>query len=451
MNKLKTVKKVKLDHCLDIIEQGFARFQDHRAVKVISLKDMLMSSLAVFNLKCESLLSFEDLMSPESELRKKNLRAMYRIEKLPSDTQLRAVLDWVPTDQYRRIFNDLFFFIQRNKLLEEFEFMRIEKSPYYLHSVDGTGYYRSEKVICNSCQVSEHINADGVATLRFGHNMLAGSIVHPDKRCVIPVMPEVIQKQDGFSKNDCEQNAFKRYLKNLKKDHPKLKLILTLDALYATSPVIRLIREGGYEYLITVKASKSLLFNQLSKEGVSYTHTKYSGEKIIKTHTYSYKYLNNARLHQDKETVYVNVLKVTEEIEWIDKDQNLKRTSKTFSYITDICITDRNVHKLATGGRARWKIENETFNTLKNRGYNLEHNYGHGKNYLSSNFIMSMFLAFYIDQIQMLSCRVFNKLKNASGSWRRVWDRILSGFDWIELTSWTEYYAIWDKKIIDSS
>ena len=50
---------------------------------------------------------------------------------------------------------------------------------------------------------------------------------------------------------------------------------------------------------------------------------------------------------------------------------------------------------LMWGGRARWKIENETFNTLKNQGYHFEHNYGHGYQHLSVVLAMLMLLAFW--------------------------------------------------------
>ncbi|GAB6161167.1 hypothetical protein JCM12298_03260 [Desulfothermus naphthae] len=56
------------------------------------------------------------------------------------------------------------------------------------------------------------------------------------------------------------------------------------------------------------------------------------------------------------------------------------------SWITDISLSRDNIEHLVRGGRSRWKIENETFNTLKNQGYHLEHNFGHGKKNLSIIF-----------------------------------------------------------------
>ena len=80
------------------------------------------------------------------------------------------------------------------------------------------------------------------------------------------------------------------------------------------------------------------------------------------------------------------------------------------------------------GGRARWKIENETFNTLKNQGYHFEHNYGHGEQHLSVVFAMLMMLAFLVDQTQQLCCALFQAVWAKLGSKRLLWERMRALF-----------------------
>ena len=80
------------------------------------------------------------------------------------------------------------------------------------------------------------------------------------------------------------------------------------------------------------------------------------------------------------------------------------------------------------GGRVRWKIENETFNTLKNQGYHFEHNYGLGKKNLSLVFAMLMMLAFLVDQSQQLSCKLFRAVWTKLRSKRALWERMRSLF-----------------------
>ena len=99
-----------------------------------------------------------------------------------------------------------------------------------------------------------------------------------------------------------------------------------------------------------------------------------------------------------------------------------------FSWVTDLRVSTRNVYKLMRGGRARWKIENETFNTLKNQGYNFEHNYGHGEQNLSVVFATLMLLAFLVDQTQQLCCALFRAVWAKLGSKRLLWERLRALF-----------------------
>ena len=107
---------------------------------------------------------------------------------------------------------------------------------------------------------------------------------------------------------------------------------------------------------------------------------------------------------------------------------------------TDLTITKENVFEITKGGRARWKIENETFNTLKNQGYEFEHNFGHGHNNLSTIFSMLMLLAFLIDQIQLICCGLFNLAKNKYHAKIVLWERLRTTFIFFKLDSWKTLY-----------
>jgi hypothetical protein len=115
-----------------------------------------------------------------------------------------------------------------------------------------------------------------------------------------------------------------------------------------------------------------------------------------------------------------------------------------FSWVTDLRVSKRNVYRLMRGGRARWKIENETFNTLKNQGYNFEHNYGHGEQNLSVVFATLMMLAFLVDQTQQLCCALFQAVWAKLGSKRLLWERMRALFYDYRLESMRELFeALW--------
>jgi hypothetical protein len=106
--------------------------------------------------------------------------------------------------------------------------------------------------------------------------------------------------------------------------------------------------------------------------------------------------------------------------------------------VTDLRVTQRTVYPLMRGGRARWKIEHETFNTLKNQGDNFEHNDGHGQKNLSVVFAMLMMLAFLVDQTQQRCCTLFQAVWAKMGSKRMLWERMRSLFYEYRLASMRE-------------
>ena len=203
------------------VKKRFAKIPDPRKLTqdAISLTDHLMSGLAIFGLKFPSLLQYDkSRKEPPIEA---NMKDLYLVENLPSDTYLRERLDEVDPTYLRPAFTKLFSYLQRGKCLEEFEFFE----GHYLLALDGTGEFSSGTVCCKHCCKKEH--KDGSVT--YYHQLLGACIVHPDKSNVIPLCPEIIQNFDGSTKNDCERNAAKRFLGNFRREHPHLKVIAIED------------------------------------------------------------------------------------------------------------------------------------------------------------------------------------------------------------------------------
>ena len=115
-----------------------------------------------------------------------------------------------------------------------------------------------------------------------------------------------------------------------------------------------------------------------------------------------YEWTNRLPLNDAHNDIEVNLLCYKEDIKYKKKP---KFKEMNFSWMSDIYLTDQTVKPIMRGGRARWRIENETFNTLKNQGYQFEHNFGHGNVHLSVVMAYLMFTAFLIDQVQEYCCR----------------------------------------------
>ena len=223
------VPKVRKHLCADAllrsVQDVFCQIPDHRkGDPEIPLSDALMSAFAMFSLKSPSLLAFD------KERTEDNLQRVYGIGRVPCDTSMREILDPVEPEHLRPAFKAVFRHLQRGKALEEMVFVE----GHYLLALDGTGYFSSKEIHCDSCLEKHHRNG----TVTYSHQMLGAALIHPDKREVIPLMPEPIVKQDGTEKNDCERNAAKRFVTKFRQDHPHLKVIVTEDSLSSNAPHI---------------------------------------------------------------------------------------------------------------------------------------------------------------------------------------------------------------------
>ena len=211
-----------------------------------------MSAFAMFSLKSPSLLNFEERVSKDS-----NLMRIYNIDNVPCDTQMRKILDEVTPAAIERLFVDIFRKAQRGKCLEKMTYM----NNCYLLSIDGTGYFSSKKVHCDSCCTKKNSRTGEIT---YQHQMLGAAIVHPDFKEVIPLAPEPIIKQDGVEKNDSERNASKRYFKKLRKAHPHLRLIVIEDGLSSNAPHIKELKKHNLHYIIGAKeGDHTFLFNYI--------------------------------------------------------------------------------------------------------------------------------------------------------------------------------------------
>ena len=416
---MKIGKHLSADGLLQQVQQGFGKIKEHRPMNVeIPLADALMSGFAMFSLKDSSLLAFD-----QRRAKPENLRKIFGIEQIPCDTQMRMILDGVNPENIRPLFKGVVKGLQRGKVLESMVFM----GRYYLASLDGTGYFKSQRVHCASCLQRTNKKSGEVT---YSHQMLGGAIVHPDQKAVIPLAPEPIIRQDGESKNDCERNAGKRFLAKLRQDYPRLPFIIVEDALSANAPHIAELKRHNLRFILGVKpGDHKYLFAYVASAHLAGQTTEFEVHKEDITHRF--RFLNDAPLNESNPGVRVNFLEY-----WEIKGGK----SQHFTWITDFTISRDNAFDLMRGGRARWKIENETFNTLKNQGYHFEHNFGHGQNNLSVVFAQLMMLAFAVDQAQQLACQFFQAAWAKVGSKRLLWERLRSLFYELPFDSMT---AIW--------
>lgn len=395
-----------------------------RGDPTIRLHDVLMSGFAMMALKDPSLLAFERRRIAEEH----NLRSVFHIKDIPCDTQMRTRLDVVDPHWLRPAYRALFRKAQRGKALEKMVFLQ----GCYLIALDGTGYFSSEKLFSPFCLVKS-CSKSGKTIYHL--QALGAAIVHPDSRTVIPLAPEPICKQDGETKNDCERNGARRWLGNFREDHPHLKAIITEDALSPNAPHIRDILAADCHFILGVKEDDhKYLFGCVDaavEAGKAIEHDMPDPQNQDVHHFF--RFTSGLPLNESNQDILVDVLEYWEEG---------GKKSQRFSWVTDFTITKDNVYDIMRGGRTRWKIENETFNTLKNQGYHLEHNFGLGEKYLSLTFFSLMMLAFLVDQLQERCCALYREVRKKRGSKKELFETIRGAFRLIAVESMEMIYRL---------
>lgn len=397
-------KNLSADGLLELVRIALKEKQirDKPNVKYSTL-DCIMSGLAVFGFKFASLLQFEKSKNSDNII-KRNLKSLYGIEEVPSDTCLRERLDRIDPRILRAVFKKIFTLLQRTKVLEQYKYL----DEGYIISVDGTGQYSSQNISCKNCCEKHHRNGSKT----FYHHMLGAVVVSPEIKQVIPLAPEPIVKGDGDTKNDCERNASTRLLNDFRKDHPHLKVVVVEDSLSSNFPHLSLLDSLDMSYIIGAKSGDHVYLFDWIKD-LKHKELKVTDSSGV---THKIKYYKNVPLNEKNHDYRVNVLDC--------ESTSPKGKLHHFTWVTNIKITEDNAYKLMLAARSRWRIENETFNTLKNQGYNFEHNYGHGYDNLCSVMTMLMMLAFLIDQIQQLCCARFQAAKQHSGAFKVLFEYI---------------------------
>jgi Transposase DDE domain len=257
--------------------------------------------------------------------------------------------------------------------------------------------------------------------------------VHPDFPEVIPLAPEPIQRQDGHHKNDCERNAARRWLTRFRHDHPHLPVIVIEDALSSNAPHIRDLRAAGCHFILGVKeGDHQHLFEQFRQrqeaDQVEIVEDFDAGTGT----THGYLFVNGLTLNESNQEVQVNFLQYLE--------MPADGPDRVWSWVVDLELTTANVRLVQRAGRTRWRIENETFNTLKNQGYHFEHNYGHGAKHLAVVLALLMMAAFLIDQVQQKCNPLFRAAWEKQGPKSALWEAVRYLFAAFEVSSMREIY-----------
>jgi len=345
------------------------------------IQDGALGAFGIFFTQSPSFLDYQRTL--QQNRGQNNAHTLLSVEQIPCDNQIRKLLDPIAPTARDPVFVEVFERLEQHRMLAPFRTLGAQ----LLVALDGTNSFSSKVIHCHNCLTRQLSNGQ---TLYY-HAAITPVIVCPGQSQVIALPPEHIMPQDGHAKQDCERAAGKRWLAKHAAQVAPHGVTLLGDDLYSNQPFCTLVVHNRFNFIFTCKpGSHPKLYERFAFWQANDSMAKHEGHHWNGrfTEVTMVRYINNVLLRSGDDTLSVNWFEITV--------VNAKTGEQRYhnSCITNHRLTVDNVVDVAQSGRARWKIENENNNVLKTKGYHLEHNFGHGKQYLAAFMLSLNLLAF---------------------------------------------------------
>jgi hypothetical protein len=367
-----------------------------RPNKVYELSDAALGAFAVFFMQSASFLAYQrDMQRTQG---RNNAQSLFGIDQVPSDPHIRNLLDPIAPDYLAGPFWRVFEHLRDGDYLPAYQ----DYFGGWLLALDGTEYFSSQKIHCPQCTVRV-INE---RTL-YSHTLVAPLLVAPGQPRVIALEPEFVRPQDGVEKQDCELRAAERWLSRNAGHFGSAPVTLLGDDLYCHQPFCELVQATGWHFVFTCKPpSHPALYLEVDLLTQAGGVAELTEQHVMDGHpqVWRYRYATRLPLRADTHPLYVNWCEVTITT---SSGELLYRNA----WATDHPLTPATLHAFVIVARTRWKSENENNNVLKNYGYHLEHNFGHGDQYLALVLVMLNLLAFLFHTVLELCDEQYRQVR----------------------------------------
>jgi hypothetical protein len=397
--------------------------------------DAIKSAFGIFFFQHLSMLGYQESLDRGNQ--RKNAENILKVEEIPCNNQITRLLDQVEPEGFAGNFQEGIRQAETYGVLDQYRVL----DGGVLIAVDGVWFQSSEKVHCEHCL---HITNKGKTT--YYHSMAAAVMVRPGGKVVLPLAPEMIRNEGGphddggnrvsasyeEQKQDCERKAAQRLLEKHGDYYKSLKATLLGDDLYANHQTCKAIVDHGLSFLFTCKdESHPWIAEQVRwSELETLTVTDWNGKVHLE---HRYRWVNGLENRAEGEKLLVNYLY----FEMYNVEQG--KVVYHNSWITDKTVSQENVKALTACARARWKIENENNNVLKNYGYHLEHNFGHGEDHACEVYCILNLLAFMAHGLMILCDEKFIKARSYFGRGDEFYNALRAFFWAFEFQGWDDF------------
>lgn len=427
---MRPLKSLTLEAIIELLATTFGELEDPRAADQLPypLRDTVMSGFALMFFQHPSLLQFQRAM--QQKRRRCNLQTIFGMHEVPSDTQMREILDGVEPEPLRGLLPQLCEKVRRAGWGGRFTTplpSGQHQGTYYTVALDGSEYFHSTRIQCPHCLRQR----DQQGRIHSSHLVVGATLVRAGSHQVLPIDAEEVRNPTVESHpQDCELTAGKRLIARLRREHPQMALMVIGDDLYSHTPFVEQLQQLRLPYVLVAKpASHPTLMAAVAAaeaQGVSQQGQWEEGSGA-RRRTYPYRLVRQVPLAAENPVpvTYVEVWEHTARGELLYHN----------SWITDLDVTAEHVTVVVTIGRTRWKIEHDHFNVHKNHGYELTHNYGHGRHSLSMVFYLLNLLASVAHVIVELGDRLYQRCR-ARESRRELWAALRTMLHAVLVESW---------------
>lgn len=412
---------------LEKLKESLGEIPEHRSGQnwTYELADAGLAAFGVFFMQSPSFLAHQRDMQRRKG--KNNAEGLFGVERIPSDGQIRNLLDPVDSAQLREPFWAIYEDLEEAGHLESYQGVADTR----LVSLDGTQYFSSQKLHCDNCRVT--IREEQVY---YSHQVLLAVVCGFQQRHVVGLEPEFITPQDGHEKQDCEQQAIKRWVKRNARRFSPWRVTVLADDLHSHQPVCELLLAHKMHFILTCKVESHLtLYEEL--ELLERVEGAISTQRVRQWNGrfhewWIYRWAEHLPLRGDAKVLYVNWCALT-----VIREDTGKQLYHN-AWITDHILDETSVVAVARDGRNRWKVENEGINVLKNQGYHFEHNYGHGQQHLSTVLLTLLLLAFLFHTALALSCQFYQAVRRELGPRRTFFNDLRALTRYMYFPSWQQ-------------
>ena len=399
-----------------------------------TLVDACLGAFGVFFTQSPSFLAYQQELHRRKG--KDNACSLFGVAAIPSDNQIRNLLDGVAASELNKMYWWALEQLRERGLLESFH----GYAGQWLCALDGVQYFSSNSIHCAQCTRKQ----TGKKT-HYSHSLIAPVLVAPGHDYVVSLVPEFITPQDGADKQDSEGAAAQRWTAAQMEHFAPESVTILADDLHSHQPFCVWLRQHHYNFILVCKPESHLfLYEQIAE----LTQQQLLGQQIVccwngkgrgRREVWCYRYVNDLLLRDSADAISVNwcELLVTNIDSQTGGQVGCAEVLYHNTFITNHPLNAKNVIAIVQSGRARWKTENENHNTLKNHGYHLEHNFGHGEQHLASFLLSLNLLAFLLHTALDLTDKVYRRIRQALARRTTFFDDIRTLTRYLYFDSWS--------------